>query len=140
MSNAFETALLEHYFNNTDHANVGDAAGLQNSTAAGSFHVSLHTAYPGEAGSQNTSECAYGSYARQAVARSGAGWTGTRRRTPGAIDPGGCGPLVSGRTSRWGLTACKLERCPSRGTAPRVFRMPRDRKLSQDRSRPALRR
>ncbi len=74
-TNAFETALLTLYFNNTDHANVGDAAGLQNSAAAGSFYVSLHTADPGEAGAQNTTETAYTGYARQAVARSGAGWT-----------------------------------------------------------------
>lgn len=39
------------------------------------LYVSLHTADPGEAGSQTTSECAFGSYARQTVARSGAGWT-----------------------------------------------------------------
>jgi len=74
-TNAFETALLTLYFNNTDHANIGDAAGLQNSATAGSFYVSLHTADPGETGTQATSETAYGSYARQAVARSGAGWT-----------------------------------------------------------------
>jgi hypothetical protein len=74
-TDAFETALLQLYFQNTDHANIGDAAGLQNSAAAGSFYVSLHTADPGETGNQTTSECAYGSYARQAVARSAAGWT-----------------------------------------------------------------
>lgn len=74
-TNAFESALLALYFNNTDHANIGDAAGLQNSTAAGSFYISLHTADPGEAGSQTTSEATYTSYARVAVARSGAGWT-----------------------------------------------------------------
>lgn len=74
-TNAFETALLTLYFNNTDHANIGDAAGLQNSAAAGSFYISLHTADPGEAGSQTTSEATYTSYARVAVARSGAGWT-----------------------------------------------------------------
>ena len=74
-TNAFETALLNLYFTNTDHANIGDAAGLQNSAAAGSFYISLHTADPGETGTQTTSETAYGSYARQAVARSGAGWT-----------------------------------------------------------------
>jgi hypothetical protein len=72
---AFEKALLKRYFNNTDHANVGDAAGIQNSAAAGSFYISLHTADPGEAGSQTTSEATYTSYARVAVARSGAGWT-----------------------------------------------------------------
>lgn len=74
-TNAFETDLLELYFNNTDHTNVGDAAGLQNSSTAGSFYVSLHTGDPGETGSQTTSEAAYTSYARVAVARSGAGWT-----------------------------------------------------------------
>lgn len=74
-TNAFETALLTLYFNNVDHANIGDAAGLQNSAAAGVFHISLHTADPGEAGSQTTSECAYTGYARIPVARSGAGFT-----------------------------------------------------------------
>ena len=43
--------------------------------ANANLYVSLHTADPGEAGSQTTSECAFGSYARQTVARSGAGWT-----------------------------------------------------------------
>lgn len=74
-TNVFETACLALYFQNTDHANVGDAAGLQNSAAAGNFYVSLHTADPGEAGTQATSETAYTGYARLAVARSGAGWT-----------------------------------------------------------------
>lgn len=74
-TNAFETALLALYFNNTDHAFVGDTAGLQNSATAGSFYISLHTADPGEAGTQTTSEATYTSYARVAVARSGAGWT-----------------------------------------------------------------
>ena len=35
-----------------------------------SRYISLHTADPGEGGAQNTSECAYGSYARQAVTAS----------------------------------------------------------------------
>ena len=74
-TNAFENALLQLYFNNVDHANIGDAAGLQNSAAAGNFFVSLHTADPGETGDQTTSEATYGSYARVSVARSGAGWT-----------------------------------------------------------------
>ncbi len=74
-SNAFENSLLLLLFNNTDIANIGDAAGLQNSAVAGSFYLALHTGDPGEAGDQTTSECAYTSYARIAVARSGAGWT-----------------------------------------------------------------
>lgn len=36
--------------------------------------IALHTADPGEAGSQTTSECAYGSYARQQVMRDATGW------------------------------------------------------------------
>ena len=39
------------------------------------LYVALHTADPGEAGSQTTNECAFGSYARVTVARSGAGFT-----------------------------------------------------------------
>lgn len=61
MTNAAEQALLDLLFLNTDWANIGDAAGLQNSSAAGSFYISLHTADPGETGSQNTSEAAYAS-------------------------------------------------------------------------------
>jgi hypothetical protein len=38
------------------------------------LYISLHTGDPGEAGIQTTSECAYGSYARQAVARDATGW------------------------------------------------------------------
>ncbi len=76
-TNACETAILSLYFLNADHANIGDAAGLQNSAAAGSLYISLHTADPGEAGTQTTSETAYTGYARQAVARSAAGWVVT---------------------------------------------------------------
>lgn len=74
-SNAWETALLNLVFNNTDAANIGDATGLRGSSSAGSVYVSLHTADPGEAGNQTSNECAYTSYARVAVARSGSGWT-----------------------------------------------------------------
>lgn len=74
-SNTFENDLLQLIFNNVDIADIGDASGLQNSATAGSLYVALHTGDPGEAGTASTSEAAYGSYARQAVARSGAGWT-----------------------------------------------------------------
>jgi hypothetical protein len=74
-TNVFENDLLLLVFNNTDIANIGDAGGLRGSVAAGSLYASLHTADPGEAGSQTTSEITYTSYARVAVARSGAGWT-----------------------------------------------------------------
>lgn len=75
MSNAAETALLNLLFVNTDWAGVGDAGGLQNSAAAGSLYVALHTADPGEAGTQSTSEASYTGYARVAVARTVGGWT-----------------------------------------------------------------
>lgn len=39
------------------------------------LYLALHTGDPGEAGNQTTSECAYTSYARVTVARSGSGWT-----------------------------------------------------------------
>ena len=73
--NTFENDLLLLIFNNTAAALIGDASGLQPSATAGSLYVSLHTADPGEAGTQTTNECAYTSYARVAVARSGSGWT-----------------------------------------------------------------
>jgi hypothetical protein len=74
-SNSWENSLLLQLFNNTAVANVGDVTGLRGSTTAGSLYVSLHTADPGEAGSQSTSETSYTGYARVAVARSAAGWT-----------------------------------------------------------------
>lgn len=74
-TNTFENDILLFLFNNTTIAGVGDTTGLVGSSSAGSLYVSLHTADPGEAGNQTTSECTYGSYARVAVARSGAGWT-----------------------------------------------------------------
>ena len=66
--------------------NVGDATGLRGSTTAGSLYISLHTADPGETGSQTTSEIAYTNYARVAVARSGAGFTVSGNTTTNAAD------------------------------------------------------
>jgi len=74
-SNAFETLLLQHVFQNANIANIGNATGLRGATATGSLYVSLHTGDPGEAGAQNTSEATYTGYARVAVTRSSTGWT-----------------------------------------------------------------
>lgn len=74
-SNTWENDLLLLLFNNTNAGLIGDATGLRGSTTAGSLYVSLHTADPGEGGSQNTSEATYTSYARIAVARTAGGWT-----------------------------------------------------------------
>jgi hypothetical protein len=78
--------MLLLIFNNTNMSLVGDATGLRGSTVAGSLYVSLHTADPGEAGDQTTSEATYGAYARVAVARSGAGWTVTNNLVENAAD------------------------------------------------------
>jgi len=75
MSDAAEQALLDLLFLNVDWAGIGDAGGLQNSAAAGSFYIALHSADPGEAGNQTTNEIAYTGYARVAVARTGAGFS-----------------------------------------------------------------
>lgn len=74
LTNAAETALLNLIFKNIPWANIGDAIGLRGSSADGVFYLSLHTADPGEGGSQTSSEISYTGYARKSVAR-GAGFT-----------------------------------------------------------------
>lgn len=59
MTTAAANAFLLLLLNNTDWANVGDAAGLQNSATAGSLYLSLHTSSPGEGGTQATNEISY---------------------------------------------------------------------------------
>lgn len=77
LSNAAETDILSLLFKNTTWAGVGDSTGIVGSTTAGSLFASLHTADPGEAGDQSTSEISYTGYARVAIARSSGGWTVT---------------------------------------------------------------
>ena len=74
-SDDFESRILKLIFNNTTYPLVGDATGMVGSGAAGSLFVALHTADPGEAGTQATSEATYTGYARVAVARTTGGWT-----------------------------------------------------------------
>src|SRR5207247_2441378 len=74
-SNQYENDILSHYLNNATIAGVGDATGLRGSTVAGSVYVALHTANPGEAGTQATSEAVYTGYARVAIARDGTQFT-----------------------------------------------------------------
>jgi hypothetical protein len=73
-SNTFENDWLKLIFNATAIANLADNAA---SSPLTNLYVSLHTADPGEAGNQSTSEVAYTSYARVAVARTSGGWTVT---------------------------------------------------------------
>ena len=70
--NTFENDFLKLIFNATAIANIADNAA---SAPLTDLYVSLHTADPGEAGSQTTNEATYGSYARVAVSRDTNGWT-----------------------------------------------------------------
>jgi hypothetical protein len=104
-TNALENSYLLLLFNNTNFALVGDATGLRGSVAAGSLFVSLHTADPGEAGTQLTSETAYTGYARVGVARSGAGWAVTANSvSPAAnIDFGECTASPGAAITHFGI-------------------------------------
>lgn len=81
----FENDLLKLIFNAVAIANLADNAATSPLTE---LYVSLHTADPGEAGDQATSEVAYSGYARQAVLRDGTGWvvTGNSVSPANAID------------------------------------------------------
>lgn len=95
IGNSAQSDILKLIFQNTAWANVGNTAGLQPSSAAGSFYVALHTADPGAGGTQATSEAAYTGYARVAVARSSGGWTLT-----------GSSPTTSENTAAVTFPAC----------------------------------
>lgn len=73
-SNVFENDLLELIFHGTAIPNLAINA---TSSPLTNLYISLHTADPGEAGTQSTSEATYTSYARVAVARTVGGWTVT---------------------------------------------------------------
>lgn len=73
-SNTFENDYLKLIFNNVGIGTIGDATGLPPSASAGNFYFTLHTADPGEAGNQSTSEAAYSGYARVAVPRTTGGF------------------------------------------------------------------
>lgn len=71
-ANTFENDLVKLIFNATAIANMADNA---SSSPLTNLYLSLHTADPGEAGDQTTSEATYTSYARVAVARTSSGFT-----------------------------------------------------------------
>lgn len=74
IGDTFENDLLKLVFNATAIANIADNAA---SSPLTNLYWSLHTADPGEAGTQTTSEITYTSYARVAVARTTGGFTVT---------------------------------------------------------------
>lgn len=68
----FDNDLLKLIFNATAIANIADNAG---SSPLTNLYIALHTADPTASGNQTSSEAAYTSYARVAVARSSSGFT-----------------------------------------------------------------
>ena len=70
-SNAFEEDLLKLIFNGTPIPNLADNASASPNSV---LWLALHTADPGEAGAQSTSEVNYTGYARVPVDRTTAGW------------------------------------------------------------------
>jgi len=100
-SNTLENSMLLLLFNATAFADIAE----NDATApATNLYVSLHTADPGEAGTQATNEIAYTSYARVAVARSGSGWTVTANSvSPAATISFPAGTGGSGTATHWGV-------------------------------------
>lgn len=72
VTTAFANQLLALILEGTAIANIADNAASGPLT---NLYISLHTADPGAAGSQTSSETAYTGYVRQAVPRTAAGWT-----------------------------------------------------------------
>ena len=70
----YENDILKLVFNATA---IADLAENDTTSPATTLTVALHTADPGETGTQATSETAYTGYARQTVARTTGGWTVT---------------------------------------------------------------
>lgn len=55
-------------------------------TGGATLYLSLHTADPGEGGTQSSSECTYTPYARVAVSKDAAGWTVTGAQASNTAD------------------------------------------------------
>lgn len=100
-ANTFENDLMKMIFQATAIANIADNAA---SSPLTNLYVSLHTADPGETGDQTTSEIAYTSYARVAVARTSGGWTVTNNSvSPAATISFPAGTGGSGTATYFGV-------------------------------------
>ena len=73
-SNGWAQAVLAAFFQGV-FSGAGSTIFQNAASPATNLYMSLHTADPGPAGDQTTSEAAYTSYARVPVVRSAAGWT-----------------------------------------------------------------
>ncbi len=94
-SDFLENAILKLIFNATAIANIADNAAGSPLTA---LFWSLHTADPGDAGNQSTSETTYASYARVSVARTTGGMTaattGSTSPVANVVFPAATGPTL----------------------------------------------
>ena len=106
-SDGWELALTKLVFQNISAGTIGDATGLQASSAAGSLYISLHSADPGEAGDQTTNELAYTNYARVGVARGTATWTCAK---PSGKAPGSVGRMPTTRSRTAGSGSSRRPR------------------------------
>lgn len=97
----FDNDLLKLIFNATPIANMADNAATSPLT---NLYVSLHTADPTASGNQTSSEIAYTSYARVAVARTSGGWTvSTNTVVPAATISFPAGTGGSGTATFWAV-------------------------------------
>lgn len=103
----FDNSLLQLLFQNVASSAPVNAigSGLVASTTAGSLYVSLHTADPTASGNQSSSEISYTGYARQAVARSTAGFTVTSNAVSpaAAITFGAMTGGTGGTVTNWAI-------------------------------------
>lgn len=81
--NSLETSMLGLIFNAVGISLLADNTATTPKTV---LWVSLHTADPGEAGDQTTSEATFGGYARTSVARTTGGWV---------VLAGSCSPVAA---------------------------------------------
>lgn len=100
-SNTFETDNLKLWFTAVG---IPDLADNDATSPATNLYLSLHTADPGEAGAQNTSEATYTGYARVAVARTVGGFTVTGNSvSPAANVTFPTGSAGSGTVTHFGI-------------------------------------
>jgi hypothetical protein len=81
-ANTNSNNLLKLIFNATAIANIADNAAT---APLANLYVALHTADPGAAGTQSTSEITYTGYARVAVARTTGGWTASSAQSTSPV-------------------------------------------------------
>lgn len=106
MGNAAENALVALILHGTAWTGIAQNA----ASPLTSLYLALHTADPGEAGDQSTSEAAYANYARVAVPRSTSGFTapanGVSNLAAAADFPvGGAGSTGTGTHASLGTAA-----------------------------------